>query len=328
MKSAPTVPESAPRATPLSASSEEVARAFRRPPADFIDVGHSRLAYRRFGSGPDLVLIHGWPLSSATFRSMIPSLATRYTCHLIDLPGAGHTEWGPDTPIDLESHTQTVLSAIDTMGLDRFALLAHDSGAVVARLVAAEAGDRVTALVLGNTEIPGHRPWLVELYSFSVKLPFGSAVLRWLMKFRTVRHSFLGFGGCFADPSYADGEFHDLFVAPLLESDRVNQGQMQLLQHIDWKVVDRLEDVHHRIRAPSCLIWGSDDPFFPVARAKRMLSALPHGSELVEVSGAKLFVHEERAVEFADKAMAFLAATVDDSVDGEAVHSAGAEALG
>src|SRR5262245_22432532 len=73
----PTRPSDAQR-TPNDAT---VMRAFRGHPDAFIDVGHSRLAYRRFGRGPDVVLVHGWPLHSATFRCVVPMLANDFTLH-------------------------------------------------------------------------------------------------------------------------------------------------------------------------------------------------------------------------------------------------------
>lgn len=285
--------------TPAAYSEDKMTQAFRNPPTDWLDVGHSQLAYRSFGSGPDIVFIHGWPLSSATFRHAIAPLAERYTCHVFDLPGAGQTKCTSDTPIDLSSHAATVRSAINVLGLERFGLVAHDSGAVIARLVAADAGDRVSGLVASGTEIPGHRPWLVALYVQSARLPGGAAMLRWLMKSRLVRRSFLGFGGCFHDLSLADGDFHDFFVRPFIESAAVGSGQIQLLKNLDWSIIDGLQAVHQRITAPVRLIWGADDPLFPAGLARQMLRQFPAGGDFVEIPRSKLFVHEERPNEFA-----------------------------
>ena len=130
---------------------------FRVPPRELVDVGHSRLAYRRVGRGPDLLLVHGWPLTMATYRRLLPTLAEQFTCHLVDLPGAGFTEISERTPISMHDHCDTLERAIEVIGLDRYALLAHDSGGFFARAVAARHGDRVTGIVLGNTETPGSK---------------------------------------------------------------------------------------------------------------------------------------------------------------------------
>ena len=133
----------APSTNSIPANADEASAAFARP-HDYVTLDHGRLAYWRFGRGPDVVLIHGWPLHSATFRRIVPALARTFTLHLIDLPGTGHSEW--DGPIDLASHATTLRKAIDAVGLSRYALLAHDSGAVVARLLAAD-DPRVQGLV-------------------------------------------------------------------------------------------------------------------------------------------------------------------------------------
>ena len=46
---------------------------FRRPPDRFLDVGAGEVAYRRVGTGPDVLFVHGWPVSGATFRHLLPA---------------------------------------------------------------------------------------------------------------------------------------------------------------------------------------------------------------------------------------------------------------
>ena len=43
------------------------------------------------GSGPDLVLLHGWALHSGVWAEVLPALAARWRVHAIDLPGHGHS---------------------------------------------------------------------------------------------------------------------------------------------------------------------------------------------------------------------------------------------
>lgn len=271
----------------------------------FVDVHHTRLAYWRFGSGPDLVFVHGWPLHSATFRRILPTLARDFTCHLVDLPGAGRSRPTAATPFGLEEHADTLRRAIDKLGLERYSLLAHDSGAVFARLVAAS-DSRVRALVMGNTEIPGHRPKVVEMYVAMTKLPGAMALTRLLMRSERVRRSGIGFGGCFSDASYVDGEFHELFVAPLLETANAMHDQTRLIRHLDFGVVDGLEEAHRRIDVPTLLLWGERDPFFPLAKAKQMLPSFRGGAELDVIADARLFAHEDHAERFASSASTFL----------------------
>lgn len=263
------------------------------------------LAYRKAGSGPDLVFIHGWPLHGETFRAIVPRLADRFTCHVIDLPGTGRSRWTDATPISFDDHARVVAAAIRELGLERVGLVAHDSGGAIARLVAAELGDRCFGLVLGNTEIPGYHPPGLVAFVALAKLPVAWRLLPATLRSRRLRRTSLGFGSCFSDRRVIDGEFSALFVDPILASRRALDGQLALLRGLDWSTLDELAAVHAQITAPVQLIWGVDDPWFPIARARPMVGSFGGGAELVELPG-KLFVHEERPVEWADHAGRFL----------------------
>lgn len=275
-------------------------------PTELIDVGHSRLAYYRYGSGPDVVFVHGWPVHAATFRHLVAELAQQFTCHLFDLPGTGASEWSGESEVGLSQHARSLITAIDTLGLKDYAMIAHDSGAVMARLVAAEHASRVRGLVLGNTEIPGHRPWMVQAMLLMNRLPMASGGLGALLKYGWLRRSKLGLGACFEDPRYGDGEFFELFVRPLLNSRRAFAGQMMLVANLDWQVVDHLDEVHTKIGCPVQLVWGPDDPYFPQSKAEGMLGQFPGGATLVSIPRARLFAHEDHAAEFLQLAQPFL----------------------
>jgi len=159
--------------------------------------------------------------------------------------------------------------------------------------------------VLGGTEIPGFRPWLIQMYAALAKVPGTPRVTRFLMRSRMVRRSAIGFAGCFADPAYVDGEFFELFIRAQLESQEVAIDHMRLLEDLDFGIIDGLEAVHGRIQAPVRLIWGTEDPFFPIERARRMTSQFPD-AHLVEIPRAKLFAQEDFPSDWGTLARDFL----------------------
>ena len=99
--------------SPIPKDADEASLAFRKPHS-YVDAGTERLAYWRFGRGPDVVLIHGWPLHSATFRRIVPAFAPQLTVHLFDLPGTGFR-------LSEQGNTVSIKEALDAADADEAA---------------------------------------------------------------------------------------------------------------------------------------------------------------------------------------------------------------
>jgi len=63
-------------------------------------------------------------------------------------------------------------------------------------------------------------------------------------------------------------------------------------------LVTKVNEVHAKIDVPVKLVWGDQDPFFPVDRARAMVATFPNAT-LDVIAGAGLFCHEERPEETA-----------------------------
>jgi pimeloyl-ACP methyl ester carboxylesterase len=276
-------------------------RAFEVPHA-MLDLPGGRLAYYRFGRGPDLVAVHGWPLHAATFRKLLPIFAPHFTVHLIDLPGAGQTCWR--TPANVDTNTAALRAAVDHLDLRDFAMIGHDSGAMFTRMAAAN-DPRVRALVVAGSEIPGHHAWQLATYVALSKLPAAHRLLGGALQLGPLRRSSLGLGGCFGDMRCAEGDFDTLFIRPLARPE-VALRAMELLNGLDPRALLRLREAHGNIRCPVLCVWGEDDPFFPIHKARAMLKEFGGDASLVAAPGARLFVHEECPDVFEAHALPFL----------------------
>jgi haloalkane dehalogenase len=171
----------------------------------YVDVESTRMAYRVVGTGPALVLVHGYPMHGETWRKIVPDLARRFTCYLPDLPGLGLTDWRDDTDFSFPGHARTLRRWIDALRLEAYDLVAQDTGATVARCLADADGARVGRLVLINTEMPGHRPPWVPLYRHLAALPGAAMNFRLLLSQRWFRRTPMGLGGLFVDRDLLDG---------------------------------------------------------------------------------------------------------------------------
>jgi pimeloyl-ACP methyl ester carboxylesterase len=281
---------------------------FFEVPAKSLDTGTARLAYRRYGSGPSLLLVHGFPLSGFTWRKVLPALAARYTCYVPDLPGMGESEWTDRTDFSFPGQGRTLKVLVDGLGLERYSVLAQNTGGTFARCLALEDGARIEKLVLINTEIPHHRPPWIPFYQFVMGVPGALTGFGLLLRSPWYLRSGMGFGGCFTDPRLIDGDFHEHVVVPLLRSPRRRDGMRRYLRGATWAPVDALARDHARLTMPVQLIWGADDPTFPVALARTMATQFPD-ARLTEIPGARLLVHEEKPEEVVRVTHAFLSRT-------------------
>lgn len=98
------------------------------------------------GSGPDIVLLHGWGLNLRVWDSLGALLEESFRVILVDLPGHGRSEWNPKarTPAEQAWQVHSALEAIS----DRYHLLGWSLGGQIALDLAAAMPGSVDRLVL------------------------------------------------------------------------------------------------------------------------------------------------------------------------------------
>jgi pimeloyl-ACP methyl ester carboxylesterase len=268
-------------------------------PGRLLDLGHARLPYWVVGDGPDLVLVHGWPVDGRTWRRIVPLLAPHFRCHVLDLPGAGRSTWTPETPRGCDGLTTSLGEAVARMDLpDRFGFVAFDSGGGFARRVAATMPERLTGMVLGNTETPRDYSRLFHAALRNGRRPGARTLMRWGLQLGAMQRKAW-------DTSVSDAalkeELAELFVKPLAADRRRYDGAWVLAGGLRAEDFDGCYEAHGRITAPVHFVWGTADPWFELAAARRMLDQFAGPATLVEVPGGRLFVHEEYPERFADE---------------------------
>jgi len=275
-------------------------------PVQWLNVGDAELAYRVIGSGPPLLMLHGYPLNGLTFRKLIPALAPHFTCYVLDLQGAGQSRWTKQTDFKFGAQAERLKTFVDRLELTAYSTLSHDTGGTIARRLAVIDPKRTHKLVVIGTEIPNHRPAWIRMFQFRSYLPGANGNFKTSFQSRKFRRSSMGFGGVFADLDYIDGDFFELFVQPMLDSQHERQGQLYRLRGIDWTIVDSLAVDHAKITAPLLFIWGEDDPVFPLAEARNMIGQFTVPPQFHVIPNGKTFVHEEKPEAVAEAALTFL----------------------
>lgn len=269
---------------------------YRRAAPERITFNDATLALRRFGStGKPLVFIHGFPVHGYTWRKLLPELSRHNQCLVLDLPGLGDSDWHNQTDFRFTAQARRLSMLLEKLGRRKTTLIAHDTGATIARLVALQCPELVDQLILINTEIPGHRPPWIRLHQLSSRLPLAGAMFRLLLQSKQFLHSSMGFQSFYADREIlAQCGMLAPYVLPLTESTKRMQGMFGYLRGIEWDVLDALATQHRDIRARTHLIWGEQDATFPLRFAERMREQFNPAASLSCIRNAALMPHEEQ----------------------------------
>ena len=270
-------------------------------------VGDAVVHWRKDGSGPAIVLLHGFPLSGRTWDGVVARLRDRFTCYAPDLIGLGQSQSTIDDDYGSPGQARAFKGLLSQLGVASYALVGNDTGGWIARELALVDGERVTHLVLTNTEIPGHRPPWIPMYQRLAHLPGTGAVIGRLLRSPTFRRSPLAFGGCFHDASRIERDFRAHYVEPLIASDARMDGAMRFLRRMKFTRLDEFATLHRELAMPTLFVWGADDPTFPEPRARNMVAQFRNVVGFQTIPHAKLFVYEEHPEEVAAQIGRFIA---------------------
>lgn len=219
-----------------------------------------RQFYLDAGSGPPVVLLHGFPETSFAWRFQIPALAAHYRVIAPDLRGYGETD-KPVRGYDKRTMATDIVELLGTLGIDRFALVGHDRGARVATRLVKDHPSQVDRLVVMDnvpTRIVARemnarvaREYWFFMFHQIADLPEALIAGReaiWLRHF---------FSDWCHDPTTISGAAFDTYVAAYSAPGAV-RGAMSDYRASAEDIAQDLEDADRKIACPVLSMWGAD----------------------------------------------------------------------
>lgn len=116
-----------------------------------------RLTYDRYGHGPAVVLLHGWPGDRTDYRFVAPRLSAVAEVVVPDLRGFGESDkhlTDPTRQYSAEAQARSIIGLIEELRLDRLVIAGYDIGSRIAQTVVSARPDLVHALVV-SPPLPG-----------------------------------------------------------------------------------------------------------------------------------------------------------------------------
>ena len=253
----------------------------------------------RVGSGPAVILLHGYPDNLQIWSDLAARLAGQFEVFAFDWPGMGCSEpWpGGATPFDM---ARRLLLLMDAWGVQRAALVGQDMGGQPALAFAAEHPERLSHLVVMNSLViwDERTSWEIALLR---KFGWNRILLERLPRavfFRAIR--------TFLPASYK--------LSPELRSDLWDSFQRPEVRRFVVRMcagyqgtLPRLKQLYPSIRTPSLLLWGGRDKHFPVAHATALAAMVPR-AKLEEIPEAGHWMVLDLADEVSSRILRFFGA--------------------
>lgn len=266
-----------------------------------------RLAYERTGSGPAVVLLHGWPSDRTEYRDVIPLLPGADVV-VPDLRGFGESDRhlaDPTTQYSADAQARSVIGLIEELQLDRPVLGGHDIGSRVVQAVARARPELVRALVL-TPPLPGigQRILQPEAQQEFWYVPFHRlALAEALIDGRpdVVRRYLQHFWTHWAGPGYTVSNEHFEHLVSVYSAPGAFVGSIAWYRvgsgGLGRVASESAPPPQERIGVPTTVLWPENDPLFPVEWSDRLGDYF--SNVRVEILGCGHFVPLERPDEFA-----------------------------
>jgi pimeloyl-ACP methyl ester carboxylesterase len=199
--------------------------------------GGADIFVRSGGSGPVVVLIHGYAENSDSWAPLAADLMKDHTVVVPDLRGIGRSS-RPADGYDKKTQAEDIRAVVTSLGYDKTFVVAHDIGNMVAYAYAATYPDKVERLVVMDAPIPGIDPWSEILqnpgvWHFNFRGPDAERLVagRERIYFDRIWNDFTG------DPGKPDEATRNFFAATYAQPGGMRAGFAHVAINVQEEVV-------------------------------------------------------------------------------------------
>ncbi|MDI3462951.1 MAG: Hydrolase, alpha/beta fold family [Nitrospira sp.] len=254
-----------------------------RIPIKTVLVHDQRIAYLDIGTGPPVILIHGFGGSMWQWEHQQHALSQHFRTLTLDLPGSGLSD-KPDIDYLPDQMLDFCIGFMDALEIPQATLVGNSMGAGLAIGMALTHPARIDKLVLIDG-LPSHVK--AKLTSRSFRQALESRVPSWLVSFGNWL-----FGGLVTESVLKEiVHDHRLLTPAVIERSTRNRRRPGIIKPImavrnalpSWEAdfAPRLSSIAH----PTMIIWGEYDRLFPMAVGEELHHRI-RGSTLVRVPDA------------------------------------------
>jgi pimeloyl-ACP methyl ester carboxylesterase len=264
-----------------------------------VETPSGHISYAADGAGPVALFVHGVVLNKHLWRHQLAGLSDIRRCIALDLLAHGDTEIAPDQDVSVTANATMLKEVLDALNIDQVDVVGNDSGGGIAQIFAALNPGRVRSLTLTNCD--AHDNWPPEAFKPFVDMVKAGGLrdtLDAMLADKAIFRSPGALGPAYEQPETVTDEDIETYLRPLVRSEQRTRDLQRFVMAFDNKHTRVIEPQLHELQAPTLIVWGTDDVYFPVTWAHWLADTIPGAKPPVELEGARIFFPEERAGEF------------------------------
>jgi pimeloyl-ACP methyl ester carboxylesterase len=264
-----------------------------------VETPSGRIGYASAGCGPVALFVHGVVLNKHLWRHQLAGLSDIRRCIAVDLLAHGDTEIAPDQDVSVTANAKMLKEVLDALKADQVDLIGNDSGGGIAQIFAALNPERVRTLTLTNCDT--HDNWPPEAFKPFVEMVASgglSKTFNAMLNDKSIYRSPGALGPAYEHPETASDEEIEIYLRPHVRNEQRTRDMERFVLAFDHKHTLAIEPQLRKLQAPTLIVWGTDDVYFPVKWAHWLAEAIPGAKPPVELAGARIFFPEERSETF------------------------------
>jgi pimeloyl-ACP methyl ester carboxylesterase len=264
-----------------------------------VQTASGRISYTEQGTGPVALFVHGVLLNSYLWRHQLEDLSDIRRCIAVDLLAHGDTEIAPDQDVSVTANAKMLKEFVDALNIEKVDLVGNDSGGGIAQIFAALYPERVRSLTLTNCDT--HDNWPPEAFKPFLAMAAGGglrATLETMLSDKSVYRSPQALGPAYEHPDQLSDDSIETYLRPLVRTEQRTRDLQRFLAAFDNKHTLAIEAQLKTLKAPTLIVWGTDDVYFDAKWSHWLADNIPGTRRRVELKGARIFFPEERWHEF------------------------------
>jgi pimeloyl-ACP methyl ester carboxylesterase len=260
-----------------------------------VQIASGRISYIEQGSGPVALFVHGVLLNSYLWRHQLQSLSDIRRCIAVDLLAHGDTEISGDQDVSVTANARMLKEFLDALHIDQVDLVGNDSGGGISQIFAALHPERIRSLTLTNCDT--HDNWPPEAFKPFLTMAAAGGLrgaLETMLSDKNVYRSPQALGPAYEHPEQVTDDTIEKYLRPLVRTEQRTRDLQRFLAAFDNKHTLAVEPQLKTLKAPTLIVWGTDDIYFDVKWSQWLADNIPGTRRRVELEGARIFFPEER----------------------------------